>query len=375
MGGVPPLPSHHMHRDQLEQDVQYCLLTAGPRSYTCICITGMPGVGKTCVAIAALQGLKAQHFDCVIWLTAKGLSNNIELEIFQEIYQRMLEYSLRVHGVLRKYSLAQGVDSYIEAIKLMMSGQKCLLVVDRLQKRENLRNIQKLPCILMVISQLKNPIDDNRITTKTVFVDLLNTEGSKGLISQFSGVENNYESIRRLRAACDGHPLALTNFGAAICVANSDEGVGNRHAFEDLMRCVSEDAGRLYLRMPHNHYLFPDGHFRHRTLMQCFDFALGTFSNQDKTYYIMIAALPSGYNIPVEMMEQVWNLSTEQTIEKLSVFEQHSLLKVNYGPGCGGEGRPEWSIHPLLRGYVNVVAETQPQYYPIVAAARRMLKS
>lgn len=198
---APPLPTYFVPRPEVSEALITRLTV--PQSFTVL--VGLGGIGKTCLAVAAIQELEAaNHFtDGTFWLDGRRYTN--------------LGTLLVTLGGLLHLDLSQRtLDEQQQAVNYILRGKNALVVVDNFESvaepSVTVDFLRRLACNVLLTSRVRLPEFE-----EPLIVHSLTNEAALELFANVSGNES-YLHDSEVDTLCnqdlEGHPLAIEMMAA-----------------------------------------------------------------------------------------------------------------------------------------------------------------
>ncbi|KAH6782925.1 hypothetical protein C2S52_007884 [Perilla frutescens var. hirtella] len=338
-----------------------------------ICITGMPGIGKTTLASRIYQNGKiAYEFSTRIWVqlptdfTIKNLCISI-LERFIDVSNDIPE-----RGGISDDQLIHAVRACLEKSK------RFLIVMDDVWSADTLHIIR---CFLPNTGKVLITSRDNHVTPKPHVLRFLNHEESWELLQLqvFGKLNDCHETLRStgeiIAKNCDGSPLAISIVASRLIAVPfsaakdlTEEG-SNKVSVEDLTK-------EWWKKVSVNVTMYITEYGAQRNLFKRVELSYIKLPQYLRNCFLYLGVFPEGHEIPVWTLTRLWiaeGLVQVQDWSKVNVEEaaERDLYElVHRNLVMVGKIYPNGQIktcrlHTLIYGFCKYKAAEQDFYHEV----------
>ncbi len=296
----------------------------------------MPGVGKSELALAVAQGLRATAWDHQLFVHLRGYDE----ELPPADPKAVLGTLLRHLGVPPAETQHLSLAARIAGVQAAIQGHTVLVLLDNAAGEAQVRPLLEAlsGARVLVTSRQTLPVD----LTDPVELDVLTTEESLALLARAApgAPVGDDEATRRVIALCGHLPLHLTLTGARIAESPGWTMTDQVHRLESLPR---EDA------------VVPALSSSYRAL-----------EPGDAGVFRALALHP-GDTITAEAAAALASVSVAEASASLQVLAHEHLVRL--------DSRGRARLHDLVRAYAGRLARDQDPQSARSAALRRLLAS
>ncbi|MCB8978663.1 MAG: hypothetical protein H6657_14680 [Ardenticatenaceae bacterium] len=316
-----------------------------------VAIVGMPGKGKTTLAIQVVHRIRRKFSDGIFWLQVTELT---VVEILREIIVFFGDSSL-VSFEKKEIGVARASE--------LLFNKKALIILDDVPEKlvEELLHILKLPCAILVTSQYKElPLipregifDPSNTLSKDAWVSLLSMRLAEARYARrYSVIETSWTSyiihkfwlwwiklvgflteskltnqsaIKAIFQEVEGLPLALDIVASSISFESAEDLSKYLH---DLRRAKLSELSES-----------PTPYLNVRATLRV---AYERLSGIDRQLFALLS-MRHGAEIPLSFVEALWGMSEMNTKRALQHFVWRSLIELGI-PG-------QWYFHTLIREF------------------------
>jgi predicted acylesterase/phospholipase RssA len=313
-------------------------LNSPPRSHADVALCGMGGIGKSALAAAFCYDEEVLNYFTggVLWVNL-GANPNIVDEL-KKVYT----------AVTGKLSAFDNADLIAGELANRLTGQNCLMVVDEVWDKQDLRLFIKAHgnSGLLITTRDQGLAADN--THQVIALGGIGAlEAVEIVTSQLKSEpdEENYkDQLVPLVERLGSSPLALTLVGAELRrrVEQGDR-IGN--AIEYLKHALDVQGVAAFDR--------PGSTERNVSVAKSIALSLERLTEEERTLYTSLSDFEENEQVPLDVISSKWGLDlfrTEKLVQRLSYA---SLVRFN----------PEQKVvnlHPLLRAYLIEQAQRKP---------------
>jgi tetratricopeptide (TPR) repeat protein len=307
-------------------------------------VTGMPGIGKTTLALHWAQHNLDRYPDGQIFVAVQTYSSSTPFDPHAAL-ARILD-ALGIPFAAVPATLDQRRDLF----NRLLDGRRMLIVLDDVGRSEQARPlIPTAPgCLTLITSRHTLGQLAIRDAVPTLTAEPLATADSTTLLARLIGgprIEREPEALTRLAKAAAGHPLALRIIG--------------NHVLERPLASIADLVDDL-----RNHLFDPAGDDDQVTLDTVFSWSYRALSAETATLFRRLAQHP-GASIGVEIAAAMSQADPDVAKIRLNALAKAHLI--------GHDTARHYRFHDLLRIYAGKCAVTEDSPATITTTRIRAL--
>ncbi|CAH2047374.1 unnamed protein product, partial [Iphiclides podalirius] len=350
-GDVPRLPDHYIRRAAVEQEVAAKLRALS--RHKILALHGMPGCGKTTVAISVLRNgpeLITNNFNgAVFWLNFGNCKTDDDITALQnKLYRKassMLSQGSYMNSSISMSSIGSNADSHslydwswqdmrdrLKSQFLDQTLKECLLVLDELNEKRCLDAFD-IGCKIL----LTTPDTDVVLNYQAQIVKVENNFTEKETLELFSlcldqPVAELPRQARKLHEICKGSPFHIALMGAQL--------TENRERFKHDHKYWNYYLNKLEKR----DFFFLSRH--HDNPKKTVEVCINLLQPNILALFKMLTVLPDNVKFSAKVLSKLWN---KELTEVESIIKQLRSNKVRLtGPA---------DVISDLQKYENYIAE------------------
>ncbi|XP_076252034.1 death-associated APAF1-related killer isoform X2 [Rhynchophorus ferrugineus] len=334
-GSIPKLPFYYVNREFLTNKLKRSLETL--QLGESLVIHGMVGYGKSCLVNAALRDKHlAKHFDYqIFWINFENINPEDNLLLLNRRICELLNLP---------NSCGSPKDNLRKLFQSSIDLKNALLVLDNVNDKDII-HVFNLGWKRVITTQLKDIIKecDDHIEVNKGFLwkDVL-----KMFKRSLSTNEIFEEEALHIYNSCNGHPVVIN----MICQYLWK----NRHSKNDrdLWLNIQDKLLTGDYMLDHQSTLLSDIYRRLKTSIRQL-----SLENLISKFYDL-AIFPIDVNIPLTVLQILWNLPELNVRNIMSTFCENSLIVQSY---CEKNGKYVYAIHKVLAYYLKSEFKDQLQ--------------
>jgi tetratricopeptide (TPR) repeat protein len=321
MSNAPPLPSHHVPREEVLDDLREMLLSE-ERQGAVTALRGMGGVGKTTLAIALChdEAVREAFRDGILWADL-GPEGDV------------LRAQARWGAVLGHKDLIELPDAETRADRLrrVLQDKRCLLVIDDVWDAAHLSPlcVGGPECVTLVTTRERHVAQDEDVGYEHT-LGVLKPDEAVALLESWA---SQHDAGTRKEAAELAERLGYLPLALRLAGAQALDDV----KWMKLLARFREAQGDLSA-------LDLDEPTRKKSLTLAFDLSLERLSEDLQARFEMLGVFAAGREslFTSEAAAAVWQVTPDQAEEALKRLGRAALLD-RVGDAC--------ALHPLLGDY------------------------
>ncbi|MDF0676034.1 MAG: NB-ARC domain-containing protein [Nitrospira sp.] len=352
---VPALPPHYVLpeselsalRARLLEDV--CEPTVVRAERQIVCVTGMPGIGKSSLAAAAarMTDVRRAFQNGVVWLSVGRPADTSPASLNDKLNELKRSLIVAVAKAFDQPTDFGDLDRGEAALARILAPLRTLLVLDDVWNREIIelfRNALGHRCRLLITTRQQYLATD--FGTGDIQPQLLSPDEAQRLLARWAGVDSEAlpTEARALAGACGGLPLATALVGAI--------NAGGRNRWSQTLQALqSADLAALQRRLPGYPYpnLLQALHASVEFLRS--DVDVEPLKDKITDLYASLAVFPEDDAIPESAIVVLWlaaGVPEPSCVQVIDMLVERWLL-TKRAPG-------HFALHDVQHDYVRALA-------------------